>query len=317
MSPARERLEPRAPVARRYRPVTVCQASDALRAVPPTRPVDARLAGGAPPPSRATPRRRRPPAGAARHRRRRPTRRRPASGYANAVVVGDAAYLVDCGEGAHSQLWRAGLDAEPELRPRPPARAVGVRHPPPRRPHHGPGQPLPRELAAARRRRVRPGAGRPADRRRSRPTPSGRSCSPTTRRRACGPPTEHLLRAFAYNINLRIADEGRIDVTEVGPGARDRACGGTGYAPDIDLGVRRRRQLGGRRRAADGPGRDLPRGRPRRAGDRGARAARAGVPGLRLPLRHAARARWCSRATPARATTSCASPPGPTCSCTR
>ena len=26
--------------------------------------------------------------------------------------------------------------------------------------------------------------------------------------------TEHLLRAFAYNINLRIADEGRNDVTK-------------------------------------------------------------------------------------------------------
>lgn len=32
-------------------------------------------------------------------------------GYANAVVVGGAAYLVDCGEGVHTQLWRAGLAA--------------------------------------------------------------------------------------------------------------------------------------------------------------------------------------------------------------
>jgi ribonuclease BN (tRNA processing enzyme) len=32
-------------------------------------------------------------------------------GYANAVVVGEAAYLVDCGEGVHTQLWRAGLAA--------------------------------------------------------------------------------------------------------------------------------------------------------------------------------------------------------------
>jgi ribonuclease BN (tRNA processing enzyme) len=32
-------------------------------------------------------------------------------GYANAVVVGAAAYLVDCGEGVHSQLFRAGLSA--------------------------------------------------------------------------------------------------------------------------------------------------------------------------------------------------------------
>ena len=32
-------------------------------------------------------------------------------GFSNAVVVGDAAYLVDCGEGVHRQLWRAGLTA--------------------------------------------------------------------------------------------------------------------------------------------------------------------------------------------------------------
>lgn len=32
-------------------------------------------------------------------------------GFANAVVVGDVAYLVDCGEGVHSQLHRAGLVA--------------------------------------------------------------------------------------------------------------------------------------------------------------------------------------------------------------
>jgi ribonuclease BN (tRNA processing enzyme) len=32
-------------------------------------------------------------------------------GYANAVVVGGAAYLVDCGEGVHTQLFRAGLTA--------------------------------------------------------------------------------------------------------------------------------------------------------------------------------------------------------------
>ena len=32
-------------------------------------------------------------------------------GYSNAVVVGDAAYLVDCGEGVHTQMFRAGLAA--------------------------------------------------------------------------------------------------------------------------------------------------------------------------------------------------------------
>lgn len=32
-------------------------------------------------------------------------------GFSNAVVVGGAAYLVDCGEGVHSQMFRAGLVA--------------------------------------------------------------------------------------------------------------------------------------------------------------------------------------------------------------
>jgi ribonuclease BN (tRNA processing enzyme) len=32
-------------------------------------------------------------------------------GYANAMIVGDVAYLVDCGEGVHTQLHRAGLVA--------------------------------------------------------------------------------------------------------------------------------------------------------------------------------------------------------------
>ena len=32
-------------------------------------------------------------------------------GFANAVVVGERAYLVDAGEGVHRQLWRAGLTA--------------------------------------------------------------------------------------------------------------------------------------------------------------------------------------------------------------
>lgn len=36
-------------------------------------------------------------------------------GYANAVVVGEAVYLVDCGEGVHRQLWRAGLTVNPRF----------------------------------------------------------------------------------------------------------------------------------------------------------------------------------------------------------
>ena len=51
------------------------------------------------------------------------------SGYANAVVVGDAAYLVDCGEGAHTQLWRAGLTLNHNFgRDRPVVRSVFVTH---------------------------------------------------------------------------------------------------------------------------------------------------------------------------------------------
>ena len=39
-------------------------------------------------------------------------------GYSNAVVVNGHGYMVDCGEGANTQLWRAGLDVN-----RSPARA--------------------------------------------------------------------------------------------------------------------------------------------------------------------------------------------------
>ncbi len=48
---------------------------------------------------------------------------------------------------------------------------------------------------------------------------------------------EHLLRAFAYNINLRIADEDRSNVVDA---IRVREVGvrREGYVPDIDLGSR-------------------------------------------------------------------------------
>ena len=51
-------------------------------------------------------------------------------GFSNAVVVGDAVYLVDCGEGVHRQLWRAGLTANPRFGhgTRPLVRAVCVTH---------------------------------------------------------------------------------------------------------------------------------------------------------------------------------------------
>lgn len=50
-------------------------------------------------------------------------------GFANAVVVGDAAYLVDAGEGVHGQLWRAGLTATGRFgHGRPLVRAIAITH---------------------------------------------------------------------------------------------------------------------------------------------------------------------------------------------
>ena len=40
------------------------------------------------------------------------------AGYSNAIVVGDVAYLVDCGEGVHRQAWRSGVSMHPERRPK-------------------------------------------------------------------------------------------------------------------------------------------------------------------------------------------------------
>jgi ribonuclease BN (tRNA processing enzyme) len=156
-------------------------------------------------------------------------------GFANAVVVDDAVSVVDCGEGVHQQLWRAGLTVNPAFAPTWPAvRALFVTHlhadhivdlanlfqmswPPPTIDVYGPapaGLPIPE---------FPPGASRPlafADE----PAPGIRGT------------VGHLMRAFAYNINLRVADEGRINVAdsvrvhEVGVRRGD-------YAPDIDLGV--------------------------------------------------------------------------------
>ena len=50
-------------------------------------------------------------------------------GYSNAVVVGDAAYIVDCGEGAHRQMWRAGIGLNPNFdRSRPQVKAIFLTH---------------------------------------------------------------------------------------------------------------------------------------------------------------------------------------------
>jgi ribonuclease BN (tRNA processing enzyme) len=156
-------------------------------------------------------------------------------GFANAVVVDDAVYLVDCGEGVHRQVWRAGLTVNPVYAPgRPTVRAVFVTHlhgdhimdlanlfqgswPLPMVEVFGPA---PAGLPVA---EFPPGAGRPLafpdD-----PTPGMRAT------------VGHLMRAFAYNINLRIADEGRVNVAE---SLRVHEIGvrRDGYTPDLDLGV--------------------------------------------------------------------------------
>jgi len=156
-------------------------------------------------------------------------------GYSNAVVAGDAAYLIDCGEGAHAQTWRAGLTLNPGYAPdRPLLRTVFLTHlhadhimdlvnlfvgswPPPFVDVLGPA---PAGLPIA---SYPPDVGRPLvfpDA----PTPGTRDT------------VELLLRAFAYNINLRVADEGRAPVTDA---VRVHEIGvrRDGYVPDIDLGV--------------------------------------------------------------------------------
>ena len=52
------------------------------------------------------------------------------SGYSNAVVVNGHGYMVDCGEGANTQLWRAGLDVNrsPARGERPLVAAVFLTH---------------------------------------------------------------------------------------------------------------------------------------------------------------------------------------------
>lgn len=159
------------------------------------------------------------------------------SGYANAVVVGDAAYLVDCGEGVHTQAWRAGIGLHHIRRPKGggavasavflthlhsdhlidyvnlflglwPAHTVRVYGPGPA------GLPIP---------------AYPPER--DVPLLFDDEPTPGTRRM-----TELLFRAFAYNLNVRIADEGRHDVT-ANVDVREIGVRRPDFTPDIDLGV--------------------------------------------------------------------------------
>jgi ribonuclease BN (tRNA processing enzyme) len=135
------------------------------------------------------------------------------AGYANAIVVGDAAYLVDCGEGVHRQLWRAGLTANPNYDARRPVvGAIFLTH---LHADHimdlaniflGSWPPRPIDVygpASAHTRRD----GTPADL--VHPVVFPDEPAP-----GLAATMDHLLRAFAYNINVRIADEGRSNVTE-------------------------------------------------------------------------------------------------------
>jgi ribonuclease BN (tRNA processing enzyme) len=136
-------------------------------------------------------------------------------GFANAVVVGDAVYLVDAGEGVHGQLWRSGLTMNPSFRrqfARPVVRGMFVTHLHADHivdlanlfigswPTHvidviGPGPaglPIPF---------FPPGVERVL------PLPDG----PTPGLRAF---IDHQIASFAYNINLRVLDEGRVPLPD-------------------------------------------------------------------------------------------------------
>ena len=158
-------------------------------------------------------------------------------GYANAVVVDGDAYVIDCGEGVHTQLWRAGISTNRNRAPAGGAivRSVFLTHLHsdhvidlvnlflglwPSRPVEvfGPGP-----------------AGLPI------PTyPADRPAPPLFNPEAPTPGTadmmRHLLAAFAYNINVRIASEDRVDVTK-NVAVREIGVRRDGYRPDIDLGV--------------------------------------------------------------------------------
>ena len=158
------------------------------------------------------------------------------AGYSNAIVVGDVAYLVDCGEGVHRQAWRSGISMHPERRPKggSTVRSIFFTHlhsdhvidyinlllgfwPTRRVDVFGPGRAgLP--IAAFPRGRVVPVLF-PAL-----PTPGLRDM------------TEKLFEAFAYNINVRIADEARPDLT-ANVFVHEIGVSHGGYRPDIDLAI--------------------------------------------------------------------------------
>lgn len=158
------------------------------------------------------------------------------AGYSNAIVVGDAAYIVDCGEGVHHQAWRSGISMHPDRRPSGGSTVGSIffTHlhsdhfidyinlllgfwPTQRVDVYGPGEAgLP--IAQYPPDRVVPVLFPDA------PTPGIRGV------------TQKLFEAFAYNINVRIADEGRSDVTKK-VFVHEIGVAHHGYTPDIDLAV--------------------------------------------------------------------------------
>ena len=157
-------------------------------------------------------------------------------GFSNAVVVGETAYIIDCGEGVHHQAWKSGISMHPSRRP-PGGSTVAAIFLTHLHADHvidyanllmgfwpvqpvevfGPGQ-----------------AGLPIT-----TYPPGRVVEPlypeepTPGIRGL---TDHLFRGFAYNINTRIADEGRHDVTKM-VNVHEIGLRHGSYKPDIDLGV--------------------------------------------------------------------------------
>jgi ribonuclease BN (tRNA processing enzyme) len=157
-------------------------------------------------------------------------------GYSNAVVVGDVAYIVDCGEGVHHQAWRSGISMHPERRPKGGStiRSIFLTHlhsdhvidyvnlllgfwPVNRLDVFGPGE------------AGLPITAYPPDRVVTVLFPD----APTPGIRVL---TQKLYEAFAYNINVRIADEARRDLTE-NVFVHEIGVAHGAYRPDIDLGV--------------------------------------------------------------------------------
>jgi ribonuclease BN (tRNA processing enzyme) len=209
----------------------MCQAADVLRRVGAA-DVPAVAAGVTRPPRRVDAHERLILLGTAGASNPKATR----CGYANAVVVGDVAYIVDCGEGVHKQAWRSGISMHAERRPRggSTVRAMFFTHlhsdhvvdyidmllgfwPVSRIDVFGPGE-----------------AGLPIP-----AYPPGREVEllfPSAPTPGIGTLTTKLFEAFAYNINVRIADEGRTDLT-ANIVTHEIGVPHDGYVPDIDVGV--------------------------------------------------------------------------------